>query len=131
MTLRRNIMGSGTPALQASSIVGGVNFSTSGAGTTSTDAALLPLVSNHNISVAANNSGVIVPPGNGTGEAMQPGDYMRIYNGSSNTLLLYPPAGGQLNTGTATTGTVSCASHTSLEIVCLTPTLFAVMGPST
>lgn len=131
MTIKDNIIGSGVSPQATSALVGGVNNDSVGAGTTSADATLLPLVTNHNIRTAANNSGVILPPGNGSGRGMQPGDQMRIYNGDSNTLLLYPPPGCKLNDGTATTGTVSCATHTSLEVTCLTSTLFAVSGPST
>lgn len=131
MSIKRNVIGSGISPGAASVIIGGVNSDSVGAGTTSADATLLPLLTNHNIRTAANNSGVIIPPGNGTGDGMQPGDQMRVYNGDGNTLLLYPPAGAKLNDGTATTGTVSCATHTSLEITCLTSTLFAISGPST
>jgi len=131
MTIKSNVMGGGTPALAASAIVGGMNTASVGAGTTRTDATLLPLVSNHWIGTAANNSGVILPPGNGSGDSLQPGDYMRIYNADSNTLLLYPPPLGTLNNGTASTGTVSIPTHTSVEAVCITPTTFWVSGPTT
>lgn len=131
MSIKDNVQGAGTSGLAASAIIGGVNTATAGAGTVSTDASLLPLITNHDIITAASNSGVIIPPGNGSGRGLQPGDQMRIYNGSANTLLLYPPPLGQLNDGTATTGTVSCATHTSLEITMLTATRYAVSGPST
>ncbi len=131
MTIKGNVVGAGISPSAATAILGGVNSDTAGAGTVSTDAALLPLVSIHNIRTAASNSGVILPPGNGTGAAMQPGDEMWIYNGTANTFLLYPPALGQLNDGTATSGTVSCPTHTTLVVKCLTATLFAVSGPTT
>lgn len=131
MSIKGNVVGAGISPGAATAILGGVNSDSVGAGTTSTDATLLPLMSIHNIRTAANNSGVILPPGNGTGASMQPGDEMWIYNGDGNTLLLYPPAGSKLNDGTATTGTVSCATHTSLVVKCLTSTLFAVSGPTT
>lgn len=131
MSIKRNLTGSGIAPGAATAILGGVNSDTSGAGTASTDAALLPLVGIHNIRTAANNSGVILPPGNGSGDGMQPGDEMWVYNGDANTLLLYPPAGCKLNDGTATTGTVSCPTHTTLVVKCLTATLFAVSGPTT
>jgi hypothetical protein len=131
MTIKRNVTGLGVAAQTASAIVGGVNTATAGAGTTRTDASLLPLVSNHWVTTAANNSGVILPPGNGTGDNMQAGDYMRIYNDSSNTLLLYPPTGGQLNGGTVSTGTVSIPTKTTVEAVSLNGLAFLVSGPTT
>lgn len=131
MTLRRNIIGLGTPGQTASSIVGSVNTATAGAGTTRLDATLLPMTSNHWVTVGANNSGLILPPGNGTGDSLQAGDYMRVYNDTSNTLLLYPPTGGQLNGGTVSTGTVSIPTKTSVEALCLNGLAFAVMGPTT
>lgn len=131
MSIKRNVMGAGNSAVSATAIIGSVNTGTAGAGTVSTDAALLPLVSVHWIATAANNSGVIVPPGNGSGAAMEPADSMKIYNGDANTLLLYPPPGGNLNGGTTTTGTVSIPTKTSVEVTCLNNTTFIVSGPTT
>lgn len=131
MTISKNITGLGIAPQTAASIVGGMNTGSAGAGTVSTNATLLPLISNHWVTTAANNSGVILPPGNGTGDGMRAGDYMRIYNDSANTLLLYPPAGGQLNGGTVTTGTVSIPTKTTVEAVSLNGLAFLVSGPTT
>jgi hypothetical protein len=131
MTIKQHVMGSGGAAALASAVVGGMNTATAGAGTTRTDATLLPLTSNHWISTAANNSGVILPPGNGSGDGMQAGDFMNIYNDSANTLLLYPPAGGQLNGGTVSTGTVSIPTKTSVQAMSLNGLAFSVSGPTT
>jgi hypothetical protein len=131
MSIKQHLMGSGASAGLASAAVGGVNSGTSGAGTTRTDAALLPIASVHWIKTAANNSGVILPPGNGSGDSLAAGDYMTIYNGDSNTLLLYPPAGGNLNDGTTSTGTVSIATHTSVTAISLNGLKFIVSGPTT
>ncbi len=131
MTIKRNITGLGTAPQTAAAIVGNVSTSAAGAGTVSTDATLLPMVSNHWVTVAANNSGVILPPGNGSGDNMIAGDNMSIYNDSANTLLLYPPAGGQLNGGTTTTGTVSIATKTSVTATSLNGLAFMVSGPTT
>ena len=109
MTFKAHMMGSGISAGAAGAIQGGVNSASVGAGTDHTNFTLLPMVSTHWIKTAANNSGVGLPPGNGTGDSMGPNDWMEIYNADANTLLLYPPAGGTLNGGTATTGTVSIA----------------------
>lgn len=131
MSFKRNIMGSGIAAGAAETIVGGVNSIVAGAGTTHSDATLLPLSSHFWIKTGANNSGLILPPGNGSGDGMAPGDSMIIYNGTANTLLLYPPLGGQINDGTATTGTLSMPTHTSTEAVSLDGLAFAVSGPTT
>ena len=131
MSILSNLTGSGIAPTAASNIAGPVNTATSGAGTASTDAALLPLQATHYIATAANNSGVILPPGNGSGASMVVGDSMWIYNGDANTLLLYPPPLGQLNGGTATTGTVSIPTKTSVQVKMLSATLYAVSGPTT
>lgn len=131
MTFKQHVMGSGTSAAAASAIVGGVNATVVGAGTTKADATLLPLVSVISVLTAANNSGVILPPGNGSGDGMQPGDYMVIYNADANTLLLYPPLGGSLNNGTVSTGTVSIPTHTSVTAYSVDGLKFIVSGPTT
>ena len=131
MSIKAHVMGSGTSAGAANAIVGGVNSASVGAGTTHADFTLLPLASVHWIKTAANNSGVGLPPGNGTTDGMSAGDYCTIYNGDSNTLLLYPPAGGALNDGVATTGTVSIATKTSVTAISLDGLKFIVSGPTT
>ncbi len=131
MTIRSNITGLGTAPATASAIVGNVSTTAAGAGTTAADATLLPMVSNHWVTTAANNSGVILPPGNGSGDKMIAGDNMSIYNDSANTLLLYPPTGGQLNGGTVSSGTVSIATKTSVTATSLNGLAFMVSGPTT
>jgi hypothetical protein len=130
MPFKAHVMGSGTSAGAAGAILGGVNTASVGAGTTAATATLLPMSSTNIINTAANNSGVILPPGNGTGDGMQPNDSMIIYNGDANTLLLYPPAGESLNSGTVTTGTVSIATHTSVEARSIDGLKFIVLGPN-
>lgn len=131
MPFKAHIMGSGTSAGAAGAILGGINSASVGAGTTKADATLLPLTSTHWIKTAANNSGVILPPGNGTGDGMGANDSMIVYNADANTLLLYPPAGGTLNAGTASTGTVSIPTHTSVTVTSLNGLDFIVSGPTT
>jgi hypothetical protein len=131
MPFKAHVMGSGSSAGAANNIIGGVNTTVVGAGTTAAGATLLPFSSMVCVNTAANNSGVILPPGNGTGDIMQPHDSMIIYNGDANTLLLYPPAGGKLNSGTATTGTVSIATHTSVTAFSIDGVSFVVQGPNT
>lgn len=131
MPIKAHITGLGTAPATAAAIVGGVNTGTSGAGTTAAGAALLPLAGTHYIATAANNSGVILPPGNGSGDGLSAGDSMLIFNADANALLIYPPTGGKLNNGTATTGTVSIATHTSVRATCIDNLNFIVEGPST
>ena len=132
MTFKQHCMGSGIAAQAAGAVVGGATTGIVAAGTTAAGATLLPFSSICSVDTAANNSGVILPPGNGSGDGMQPGDWMDIYNGDSNTLLLYPPAGGTLNSGTVTTGTVSISNpHQCYEAKAITNLKFIVQGPTT
>lgn len=131
MTFKAHCTGTGMAAGLAANVIGGVNSTIAGAGTTHSDATLLPFSSICWIKTAANNSGVILPPGNGSGDSMAPHDSIIIYNDDSNTLLLYPPLGGKLNGGTTTTGTVSIPTKTSVTAWSLDGLQFAVSGPTT
>ncbi len=131
MTFRAHLTGLGMAPATASAAVGGVNATTIvGAGTDHTNFTLLPFASVV-VCSGANNSGVGLPPGNGSGDGMAAGDYMVIYNSDSNTLLLYPPSGGNLNDGTTTTGTVSIPTHTSVIAYSRDGLKFIVSGPTT
>lgn len=131
MAILSNLIGTGVQAYSAAQICGPVSTSAAGAGTTNADATLLPLNDTQFVSTAANNSGVILPPGNGTGTGMQVGDSMFIYNDSANTLLLYAPPLGQLNGQTVTSGSVSIPTKTSVMVKMLSSTKYAVSGPTT
>lgn len=131
MPILANLIGLGTPAFAAAQMCGPVSTTAAGAGTTNADATLLPLVDTHFVSTAANNSGVILPPGNGTGAGLQVSDSMFIYNDSANTLLLYAPPLGQLNGQTVTSGSVSIPTKTSVLVKMLSSTKYAVSGPTT
>lgn len=130
MTFKQHCMGSGMAAQAAAAAVGGVNTSVVGAGTTQATAALLPFSSVVVVPTAANNSGVILPPGNGTGDSMAAGDWIMVYNGDVNTLLLYPPVGGKLNDGTVN-ASVSIATKTSLMMFSIDGLKFIASGPNT
>lgn len=131
MAIKAHLTGLGMPAQLAAATVGGVTAGLVAAGTTHADALQLPLSSICYILTAASNSGAILPPGNGSGDGLSAGDSMVIFNADSNTMLLYPPAGGKLNNGTATTGTVSIPTHTSVRATCLDNLNFVVEGPTT
>ncbi len=116
MTIKRNATGTGTSAAAAGALIGGVsNGVTAAAGTSSqATAALLPMVSNHIITTGASNSGVILPPGNGTTDGMTAGDWMTVANYTGNTIIVYPPAGGKLNNGTLNAGLSMTTGKTAI-----------------
>jgi hypothetical protein len=102
MTIQQHLVGSGMNPYLAIATVGGVISTEAGAGSSQTDATLLTLASVHWIKTAANNSGVVLPPGGSTKvDTMQAGDTMWVYNGDSNTLKVYPPGTGKINGGSA------------------------------
>ena len=124
MTIKKNATGSGAAPQMANAIIGGVSTTTAGAGTTSLNASLLPLASNHWVTVGVNNSGVILPPGNGTGDSLAAGDYMSVINLTGNTLLVYPPAGGKISTGAAN-ASVSLTNGKQATFMCLDGTNYS------
>lgn len=130
MTITSNLMGTGAPAALARAIVGGWTTTEVGAGTTQATATLLSRSSNHYIATAANNSGVVLPPGTTATDKLQPGDVMVIFNADVNTLLLYPPLGGKINNGSVN-ASVSIATVTGVEANCIDGLNFYVAGPST
>jgi hypothetical protein len=98
-------MGSGISAGASGAVIGGVsNGVTAAAGTTSTNATLLPFSSLTVVTTGTSNQGVILPPGNGTADGMQPGDSLTVANYTGATIIVYPPAGGKLNNGSANSG---------------------------
>lgn len=128
MTVQAHLIGSGISPLGAQSIVGSVVTTEAGAGTTQTDATKLSMASIHVISTAANNSGVVLPPGTSTTtDKMQAGDTMWVANYSANSLILYPPTGGKLNNGTATTGGITLTTLQKALCLCIDGTSFMVL----
>jgi hypothetical protein len=125
MPIKSKLTGTGTAPANAQMIAGTVISSEAGAGTTTADATVLSLDDIHYIATAANNSGVKLPA------TLSAGDSMLIFNADANTLLLYPPTGGELNNGTVTTGTVSIATHTSARATCVNSLDFIVESATT
>lgn len=121
MTIKSKLTGVGMAPALAQNVVGTVATAEAGAGTVSTNATTLSMDDTHIISTAANNSGVILPTG------MSAGDSMVIANYSANTLLLYPPAGGKLNNGSAN-ASVSIATLKNVEAICIDGTSFTVIA---
>lgn len=129
MPIKAHLTGLGMPVALANAVTPGP-VTTVAAGTDHTNFALLP-IGGFNVVTGANNAGVGVPPGNGSGDSMGAGDSMIVYNSDANTILLYPPSGGALNAGTTTTGTVSIPTKTSVTVICQTSLLYVVSGPTT
>lgn len=119
MTFKSNAMGSGTPANQAGSIIGGVAAGLTATGTTQADA-LLITASNNQYTTVASGAGAIAP------SYMQPGDYFRVFNNGANALLVYPISGAAINNGSANAG-FSVAANKSAQFFMLSSTLFGVM----
>lgn len=113
MALAAEAMGGGLSAGQARALGGHSNSTVSAAGTTQATATALK-TSNAIITTCANNAGVIVP-------LTQNGDSMWIYNGTANTLIVYPPTSGQFNDVAVNTG-ISVGTHTTLVVKKITST---------
>lgn len=120
MTIKRNAMGAGTPPNQAGSTIGGLANNITATGSSSqAGSALLSVTSNNVVTVGGANTGVILPPGNGTGDALAPGDWIRVANYvSGNAILVYPPVGGKIQNGTLN-ASFSVGALKTAEFVCI------------
>lgn len=125
MTIKSKLTGSGFSAQQAINAAGTVITTEAGAGTTAPGATLLSLDDYHVISTGSNNSGVILPPGNGTGTGMSAGDQMSVINYTGNSLIVYPPLGGKANNGSANAG-ITISNGKSCDCYCIDNINFAV-----
>ncbi len=96
-----DLVGLGMPA-QVSEILGGNPNALTGAGTTQADAAKV-LTKNTELS-GASNSGVVIPT---TASVMRP---YYFYNSGANSVIVYAPVGGTLNSAASTTG-LTIATH--------------------
>lgn len=126
MTIKANATGTGSSASNAGALIGGVsNGVTAATGSSSqTTAALLPRTSNHVITTGAGNSGVILPPGNGSGDGLAGGDWMNVINYTGATIIVYPPLGGKLNNGSLNAG-LSMTNGKVAQFICIDGTNFA------
>lgn len=113
MALAREIMGGGFSAVGADAIQGGVNLTITAAGTTQGTAASLS-TSNNFISTAASGSGVILP-------AAQQGDWIVLYNGGANAVIVYPNVGAKINSLT-TNGGAALGTNTACIYFCFSAT---------
>ncbi len=105
------IMPSGVPAETAKAIVGKY-AAISGAGTVTGDATVIT-TANVLISGGAGSSGVRLP-------VSHPGDSYNIKNQSGQTIILYPPAGGTINSAASS---LSLATATSVTVFFSTSTV--------
>lgn len=105
MPLAENIMGGGISAGSARAIAGNSrNATVSAAGTTQATATTVKADVVITSTVAA-SSGIILP--------MVPQGTMVVYNSGANTLTIYPPVGGKINS-VATNGGISLATNTAI-----------------
>ena len=109
MTVRQHVMSTGASAAHAGAVVGGV-YTQPVSGSSQTDATLMPLATHYYVTTSSSNQGCIIPPGNGSADAMQPGDWSTIFNNTANTIKIYPPVGGAINAGSANAA-VSLTTH--------------------
>lgn len=118
MTIKANVIHTGTAPANAGSIVGGMVTTTAAAGNASTNATLLSISSNFLLTTGAGSSGVILPPGNGTADGLAAGDTITVFNQTGQTILVYPPLGGKLNNGSANAG-LSMTNGKNAQFTCL------------
>jgi hypothetical protein len=115
MAYAKNIMGGGTSAGQAAAITGGGVTGIVALGTTNVDATPLQPVSAHEVTTSAASTGVRLADG-------APGDDTAVFNNSGQTLLVYPPAGDQINALAVTTQGFSMANGKTALFRCISST---------
>ena len=116
MTIKQNLIGSGTPAGQANNIAGLANAGLTATGTVQTDALAIQ-VSHNQYSTVAAGTGALLP------SFAQPGDTIRVFNNGANALLVYPPTGGAINNG-ATNAGFSVAANKGAQFTMVSATLW-------
>lgn len=122
MTIKSNAMGSGTPGSQAGALVGGVTNNVAAAGASQATATLLAKGSNQ--IVTTGTGGVILPPGVGSGDALQAGDWIRVFNYTGSSINVYPPTGGKIANGSANAA-MAVAATKGCEFICIDGANFA------
>lgn len=114
-----NMMGTGTPAAQASAIGGVVSTALTATGSTQGTALAVPSNINQFTTVAA-STGAILPA------TAQPSDEYVIMNAGANALLVYPPSGASIGAGAANAG-FSVAAGKSAYFFFVSPTVIGVI----
>lgn len=115
MAYVKTIMGGGTSAGQAAAIAGGAVDAIVALGSTNADATQLQAVSANRIGTSAASTGVKLSAGQG-------GDSTAVFNDSGQTILVYPPAGAQINALTVTTQGFSMTTGKTALFSCISGT---------
>lgn len=118
MTVKAKLTGSGMNPQLSIMTVGTVISTEAAAGSNQAGATLLSFDDVHWIKTGTSNQGVILPPGNGTGDSMNAGDCMWVFANTGNTLKVYPPGTGQINQGGASAA-VSLTDKQKGLFICL------------
>ena len=126
MANKMHIGAAGVSPLASAAITGGV-VTQAVSGSSNTDATLMPIGSFFNVTASSSNQGMIFPPGNGSTQGFGAGDWGGISNNTTNTIKVYPPIGGKINGGTATTGSVSLTTLQNAIWWCLDGTSYSVV----
>lgn len=121
MTITANMMGAGTPPLQARTIVGGVVSGLIATGTTQADALALTIASNHHFVTVASGTGALLPA------VFQAGDSINVFNAGANALLVYPNSGAAIGSGAANAA-LSVGANKAAKFVCLSATLWGAVN---
>lgn len=114
-----NMMGTGTPAAQATAIGGIVTDALTATGSTQGTALAAPSNINRFTTVAS-GTGAILP------STAQASDEFIVVNSGANALLVYPPTGAAIGAG-ATNAGFSVASNKSAYFFNISPTFFGVL----
>lgn len=91
MTLKANLQSTGASYGHSHALCGELAPYIAAAGSTQSDATLLPRLTRHIIT--SGTGGVIVPPGVGLGDHLQDGDEIEITNATLVDINVYPPTG--------------------------------------
>lgn len=118
MTIKAKLIGSGMNWLQAQMNVGTVIATESAAGSNQAGATLMSMDDIHWVKTGGSNAGMILPPGNGTGDSLTAGDCVYVFANTGNTLKVYPPGTGAINGGSGGAA-VSLTDKQKGEFICL------------
>lgn len=119
MAILSRLMGSGTPAGQATAIVGDTVTGLTAAGSSNTDALQLN-ATNNRVTTTASGTGVRLPP-------LEVGSMVTVMNSGANALLVYPGTGNQINALTATTAGFSVAAGGRAAFIAYAPTVWGAV----
>jgi hypothetical protein len=113
MALAQRLTIAGLSAINAQAITGTVADSLTATGATQATALALAGDINRFTTVAA-ATGALCP-------AMNPGDYIEVFNGGANALLVYPPTGAKINALGTNAGYSVATATPYVRVRCITP----------